>query len=187
MLKIRLAAPLQSDSILDGEGIRTIVWTQGCAHNCPFCHNPETHSFKGGSLEDIETLKKQFKELKGQTGITFSGGDPMFQPKECAVLANYAISIGLDVWCYTGFTFEELLDMAKKNKDIIDFLNNIDILVDGKFMIELKSYDVIFRGSTNQRIIDVKESLKSSSIVLAEKYIKENKSTNFRHQDNIYV
>ena len=69
MLKIRLAAPLQSDSILDGEGIRTIVWTQGCAHNCPFCHNPETHSFKGGYLEDIETLKKQFKELKGQTGI----------------------------------------------------------------------------------------------------------------------
>ena len=186
MLKIRLAAPLQSDSILDGEGIRTIVWTQGCAHNCPFCHNPETHSFKGGYLEDIETLKKQFKELKGQTGITFSGGDPMFQPKECAVLANYAKSIGLDVWCYTGFTFEELL-LASKSKPIIkEFLNTIDVLVDGRFKIEEKTFDAIFRGSKNQRIIDTKKSLIKNKVVEIPKY-KVKKSIKKVQEQHLYI
>ena len=187
MLKIRLASDIQTDSIVDGEGLRTVIWTQGCSHNCEGCHNPKTHSFDGGFLVDTEDVKKEIAELKYQDGVTLSGGDPFFQADAVLDIAEFCQSKGLNVWCYTGFTFEELLDMAKKNKDIIDFLNNIDILVDGKFMIELKSYDVIFRGSTNQRIIDVKESLKSSSIVLAEKYIKENKSTNFRHQDNIYV
>ena len=186
MKEIRMAGIIY-ESLSNGPGIRRVFFLQGCRHNCKGCFNPETHDFNGGILKDMDELIEDTLKNPMITGVTFSGGDPMFQPKECAVLANYAKSIGLDVWCYTGFTFEELLDMAKKNKDIIDFLNNIDILVDGKFMIELKSYDVIFRGSTNQRIIDVKESLKSSSIVLAEKYIKENKSTNFRHQDNIYV
>ena len=183
---------ITAPDINNGNGIRITLWVAGCTHKCKGCHNGWTWDYNQG-IKFIENKDAILNKLSNWLqrdyvdGITFSGGDPMFQPKECAVLANYAKSIGLDVWCYTGFTFEELLDMAKKNKDIIDFLNNIDILVDGKFMIELKSYDVIFRGSTNQRIIDVKESLKSSSIVLAEKYIKENKSTNFRHQDNIYV
>ena len=187
MLKIRLAAPLQSDSILDGEGIRTIVWTQGCAHNCKGCQNPSTHSFDGGYLENIDTLKKELKELKGQTGITLSGGDPMYQPEACLELSKFARSIGLDVWCYTGFTFEQLLTIAKKNKTMLDLLNNIDVIVDGKFDMNLRSYDAIFRGSTNQRIIDVKQSLSKGEVVLVEKYIKKAENHNYRRSNNIYV
>ena len=187
MLKIRLAAPLQSDSILDGEGIRTIVWTQGCAHNCKGCQNPSTHSFDGGYLENIDTLKKELKELKGQTGITLSGGDPMYQPEACLELCKFARSIGLDVWCYTGFTFEQLLIMSEKNKTMLDLLNNIDVIVDGKFDMNLRSYDAIFRGSTNQRIIDVKQSLNNGEVVLVQKYIKKAENHNYRRSNNIYV
>lgn len=187
MHNIRLAAPLQSDSILDGEGIRTIVWTQGCAHNCPGCQNPSTHSFDGGYVEDIETLKKELSELKGQTGITLSGGDPMYQPEACLELCKFAQSIKLDVWCYTGFTFEELLRMSEKNKVILELLQNINVIVDGKFDMKLRSFDAIFRGSTNQRIIDVKESLLKKEVVLVKKYIEKVENTNYRRSNNIYV
>lgn len=165
-MKIRLASYLQFDSIVDGKGIRTVIWTQGCIHNCPFCHNPETHSLDGGFLVDVSKIKKDISLLKGQSGITFSGGDPMLQPKECAEIAKYAKKIGLDVWCYTGYTFEKLLVLSKDNDDIMSFLNYIDVLVDGPFVISKKSYDVVFRGSSNQRLIDVKRSLDSNSVVL---------------------
>ena len=103
---IRLAAPLQPDSIVDGLGLRAVIWTQGCAHNCKGCHNPCTHDFKGGALINIEDIKEEISALEYHTGITFSGGDPMFQPKACAEIASYAKSLGLNIWCYTGFTFE---------------------------------------------------------------------------------
>ena len=86
-MKIRLAADLQTDSIVDGIGIRTVIWTQGCSHNCPLCHNPQTHDFKGGELVELDEVIDTLKKLVGQDGVTFSGGDPMFQPKQCAVLA----------------------------------------------------------------------------------------------------
>lgn len=186
-MQIRLAAPLQSDSILDGEGIRTIVWTQGCAHKCPGCHNPGTHSFDGGYLEDIDNLKKELKELKGQTGITLSGGDPLYQIEPCLELCKFAQSINLDVWCYTGFTFEELLKISETNKKMLELLKYIDVIVDGKFDIRLRSYDAIFRGSSNQRIIDVKESLLKKEVVLVEKYLHKEEKTNYRRSNNIYV
>ena len=186
-MQIRLAAPLQSDSILDGEGIRTIVWTQGCAHKCPGCHNPGTHSFDGGYLEDIDNLKKELKELKGQTGITLSGGDPLYQIEPCLELCKFAQSIDLDVWCYTGFTFEELLQIGETNKKMLELLKYIDVIVDGKFDIRLKSYDAIFRGSSNQRIIDVQESLKKKEVVLVAKYLQKEERNNYRRSNNIYV
>lgn len=172
-MKIRLAAYLQPDSIVDGEGIRTVIWTQGCPHHCLGCHNPETHDYKGGALVDIEEVEKIIDGLEGQTGITFSGGDPFVQPKECAVLAKYARKKGLNIWAYTGYTWEQLMVMTKTNKDIMDFLKEIDILVDGKFEIAKKSYDLAFAGSSNQRIIDVKESLKKKKLIVAEKYKKQ--------------
>ena len=86
---IRLAADLQSDSIVDGPGLRTVIWTQGCSHNCPGCQNPQTHDFNGGGLIDIDLVKAAIDELEYQTGITFSGGDPMFQPYACNELAEY--------------------------------------------------------------------------------------------------
>ena len=170
-MKIRLAADLQSDSIVDGEGIRTVIWTQGCPHHCKGCHNPTTHDFEGGALIEVEEIIEELKVLKGQDGITLSGGDPVCQSEACFEIAHAAHELGLNVWCYTGFTYEEMLRNPKHKK----LLEEIDILVDGKFILEKKSYDLYFRGSTNQRIIDVKKSLKRERVVLKEKYT-ENKN-----------
>ena len=112
-MKIRLAAPLQYDSVVDGEGIRTVIWTQGCSHNCKGCHNPETHDFNGGTLVEIEDIKKELKNLKFQDGITLSGGDPFMQPDACLEIAKFAKKIGLNVWTYTGFTFDQLKTLGR--------------------------------------------------------------------------
>lgn len=173
MMKIRLAvSTIQRDSIVDGEGIRSVIWTQGCAHNCKGCHNPKTHSFCKGVLVDVEEIKKKISMLEGQDGITFSGGDPMEQPAACADIAQYCHELGMNVWCYTGYTFEELLKKSKFMPDIINFLQNIDVLVDGKFILEEKSYDAVFRGSKNQRLIDVPKSLKNGFVVELDRYKK---------------
>jgi len=170
-MEIRLAVnEIQRDSIVDGEGIRSVIWTQGCIHNCPGCHNPETHSFHEGISVDIELLKEKISKLEGQDGITFSGGDPMEQARACYELAKHSKKIGLNVWCYTGYTFEDLLKKAEHVVDIRNFLEHIDVLVDGKFIIAEKSYDVTFRGSKNQRLIDVPASLKNNKVVVIKKY-----------------
>lgn len=170
-MQIRLAADLQPDSIVDGEGIRTVIWTQGCPHNCLGCHNPSTHDFNGGTLIDVEEVNEEIANLQNQKGITFSGGDPMCQPKACSMIAKYAKDLGLDIWCYTGYTFEQLIDMNRK--DINEFLETIDVLIDGKFILEEKSLNVVFRGSKNQRIIDVQKSLEEGKTCLKEEYIEE--------------
>ena len=183
-MKIRLAVDyLQEDSIVDGEGIRTVIWTQGCRHKCPGCHNPGTHSFDGGYLLDVEEVKTMIDNLEGQDGITFSGGDPFYQPEECAVLAKYAKKKGLNIWCYTGFTYESLMKLSENNSSILNFLREIDVLIDGPFLLEKKSLDAIFRGSTNQRIIDVKKSLNDKHVVLVEKYYMSEK----KKREHIYV
>ena len=169
-MKIRLAdTTVLTDSIVDGEGLRAVIWTQGCSHNCPGCHNPETHDFNGGVLVDTAVIKEQLKELKIQDGITLSGGDPFFQVEATTDIASYAKSLGLNVWCYTGFVFEDLI----KKSNAVELLKNIDVLVDGKFMINKKSYDCKFRGSTNQRIINVKKSLKEGRVCVIRKYDKK--------------
>lgn len=167
-MKIRLAVnEIQRDSIVDGEGIRAVIWTQGCIHNCKGCHNPNTHSFGDGIWIEVADVIKMIDKLEGQDGITFSGGDPMEQAAACTEIARYCHQKGLNVWCYTGYTYEQLLKKSKIVPSISMFMNEIDILVDGKFVLEEKSYDVIFRGSKNQRIINVKESLEKNEIVLA--------------------
>lgn len=186
-MKIRLAAYLQPDSIVDGEGIRTVIWTQGCPHNCLGCHNPETHDMSGGVLVDLEEVYEIIDKLEGQNGITFSGGDPFCQPKECAEIAKYARRKGYNIWTYTGYEFEQLLLMAKSKPEILDFLKQIDVLVDGKFVLAKKSYNAIFRGSYNQRIIDVAKSLKNGKVVLAEKYLDSNKRQSPRNREGIYI
>ncbi|MGN1312134.1 MAG: anaerobic ribonucleoside-triphosphate reductase activating protein [Bacilli bacterium] len=185
-MKIRLASPvLMPDSIVDGEGIRAVLWTQGCRHKCPGCQNPQTHSFEDGFIIDIEEIKQQIDELEGQDGITFSGGDPFYQVDECIEIAKYIKKKNMNIWCYTGFTYEVLLNLAKENPKIIEFLKLIDVLVDGPFILEKKSLDSIFRGSTNQRIIDTKESLKNKKVTLVDKYYIEKKTKNKR--DRIYI
>ena len=187
-MKIRLATlEIQRDSIVDGEGIRAVIWTQGCSHHCTGCHNPETHSFRDGFLVDIESVKQQITQLEGQDGITFSGGDPMEQAEVCSELAQYCHSIGLNVWCYTGYTFEELIDKMKYFPAIKTFLENIDVLVDGKFILSERSYDVIFRGSKNQRLIDVPNSLKKNKVILITKYDTLTQNEKGRKNHYMYV
>lgn len=133
-MKIRLAADLQTDSIVDGEGIRTVVWTQGCPHGCPGCHNPSTHDFNGGALVDVNYIIDEIRQLKGQDGITLSGGDPVCQSEACIEICKAAKEVGLNVWCYTGFTYETML-LNPKHRKLLDY---IDVLVDGKFILEEK-------------------------------------------------
>lgn len=165
-MKIRLAAPIESDSVVDGFGVRAVIWTQGCFHNCPFCQNPQTHDINGGMEFELEDIFAELDMLTHHDGITLSGGDPMFQVEASKEIAKYAQSIGLNVWCYTGFTYEEVLKLGSKNNQYLEFLKYIDVLVDGKFDINKKSFECLFRGSTNQRLIDMKETLKQDKIVL---------------------
>jgi len=158
-MKIRLAGKITTDSIVDGEGIRSVVWCQGCIHNCPGCHNPETHSFDTGILREVSEVCEEIKKIEFQDGITLSGGDPMCQIEACSEIAKFCQENGLNVWCYTGYTIEKLLERAKKEEKLKEFLMNIDVLVDSPFILELKSYDVPFRGSKNQRLIDTRKSL----------------------------
>lgn len=169
-MNIRLAADLQTDSIVDGPGLRAVLWTQGCSHNCKGCQNPQTHSFDGGGLVPIDLVIDEISKLKYHTGITFSGGDPMFQPEACNEIAKYCKSIGLDVWVYTGFTFEELVEMSKKNPIYEEFLHNIDTLVDGRFILEERDLSMLFRGSRNQRLINVSKTLELGKIVKLDEY-----------------
>lgn len=169
-MNIRLAADIQTDSIVDGPGLRAVIWTQGCSHNCPGCHNPGTHDFNGGGLVPVELVCEELSKLKYHTGVTFSGGDPMFQPEACNEIASYAKSIGLDIWVYTGFTFEELVELSKKNPIYEKFINNIDILVDGRFKLEERDLSLLFRGSKNQRLIDVPKTIESGKIITLNEY-----------------
>ena len=187
-MKIRLAGELQSDSIVDGEGLRTVIWTQGCSHNCFGCHNPNTHDFNGGFEVDVEDLKKQIKNLKYQDGITLSGGDPFFQIPACLEIAKYCHTLGLNIWCYTGYTFEQLMELSNKNPLILDFLKQIDVLIDGRFVLAQKSLNVKFRGSKNQRVIDVQKSLKLGYAYSIHKY-DETRDFNeiFTHNQELYI
>jgi len=177
--EIRLAADIQTDSIVDGPGLRAVIWTQGCAHNCKGCHNPGTHDFNGGGLIPIDLVLDEIDKLEYQKGITISGGDPMYQPDACNVIAEYARNKGLDVWVYTGFTFEELLKMSETKPIYRRFLENIDVLVDGKFILEERDLNLLFRGSRNQRLIDVPLSLEKGSVVLVNEVEYENKDKRF--------
>ena len=164
--EIRLAADLQSDSIVDGPGLRTVLWTQGCSHHCKGCQNPQTWDFEGGGLVPIDMVIDAIDELEYQDGITFSGGDPMFQPEACNIIAEHCKEKGLNIWVYTGFTYEELMKLAKDKPIYLDFLKKIDVLVDGRFVMKERDLSLLFRGSRNQRLIDVPKTLESGEIVL---------------------
>lgn len=173
-MKIRISSPTTFDSIVDGPGLRMVVWTQGCIHNCKNCHNPQTHDLCGGFEVDTKDIIDKLKILKLQKGITLSGGEPFLQPEALEEIAKEAKENKLDIWAYTGFTFEYLLD--KKNPSYfknLNLLKQIDVLVDGKFMEERKDISLKFRGSSNQRIINVQRSLKYKQIILAEEYMED--------------
>ena len=149
------------DSIVDGPGLRLAVFTQGCPHHCPGCHNPQSHDFNGGKLMDTDEIIEKMDDDPLLDGITLTGGEPFAQPAACAELARQAHARGLNVWCYTGYTFEALLDDREKRA----LLDQVDVLVDGRFELDKRSLELKFRGSSNQRIIDVKKSLGTDEVV----------------------
>lgn len=156
---------LANDSIVDGPGLRLGVFTQGCPHHCEGCHNPESHTFDGGEIRDVDEILEIARDNFLLDGITLSGGEPFCQPEACTEIAKGAHDAGLNVWCYTGYTYETLISGKEAWKNL---LQNIDVLVDGPFLIGERSLDIRFRGSRNQRIINVPESLKLGMVVLSE-------------------
>ena len=163
--KIKIASVID-DSIVDGPGIRMTVFFQGCKHYCKECFNQETRDFNGGHFCDVDDIYKVAMNNPLLDGITLSGGDPLYQLEGAYELVKKFENSGLNIMVYTGFTFEEILEMKKNNELLQAFLEKIDILVDGRFDIEKKDISLKFRGSSNQRIIDVKKTLSSNSIVL---------------------
>lgn len=154
------------DSIVDGPGLRLTIFTQGCPHHCPGCHNPQTHDPEGGSWADTEDILAAAAENPLLDGITLSGGDPFLQPVPCLALAEGAHKIGLNVWTYTGYTWEALWEENAPEK--IALLKETDVLVDGPFLLAERSLELRFCGSRNQRLIDVKKSLAEDKVVLWE-------------------
>ena len=153
-----------NDSIVDGPGLRFTVFVQGCSHHCPGCHNPQTHDPNGGKETDTETLIAQMKKNLLLSGLTLSGGEPMEQPEACYELAKTAHEMGLNVWCYTGYTWEAL--MLENDPARIALLHEADVLVDGPFVLSWKSLELLWRGSRNQRVIDVKSTLEAGKIIV---------------------
>ena len=154
---------LVQDSIVDGPGIRFVCFVQGCPHHCPGCHNPGSHDPDAGIDMTIEEISKQFIENPLIDGITLSGGEPFMQPEDCLRLAKTAHKHNLNVWGYSGWTFEYLRDQGTKSQK--ELLNELDILVDGSFLIDQRTLELPWRGSSNQRVIDVNASLKSGMVV----------------------
>ena len=153
-----------NDSIVDGPGLRFTVFTQGCPHHCPGCHNPDTHAPQGGTEVPVEELVSMMGKNPLIQGLTLSGGEPFAQAADCARLAKAAHAVGWTVWTYTGYLFETIL--AKEDPAWRALLEETDVLVDGPFLEKEKSYELRFRGSRNQRLIRVKESLAQGKAVL---------------------
>jgi len=165
MFKRLRISGIVDDSIVDGPGLRLTVFTQGCPHHCPGCHNPQTHDFKGGKKIFISKIIKKIDANSMLYGVTFSGGEPFVQAKELIPIAQHVKSKGLELACYTGYVFEELI--SGKVPFAKELLSYVDILIDGKFVLLQKSLNLKFKGSKNQRTIDVQESLKKGKAVLS--------------------
>ncbi len=149
------------DTMVDGPGFRTSIYCAGCRHKCPGCHNPQSWDFSGGREMSTEELMRIIV-ADPYANVTFSGGDPMYQAAGFAELAR-AIHrrTNKDIWCFTGFRFEDLIQHDQR-----ELLEQLDVLVDGPYVASLRDPDLLFRGSSNQRIIDVQASLFASEVVL---------------------
>ena len=161
-MKIRIAG-ITEDSIVDGPGIRMTVFVQGCPHGCKGCHNPETHDPNGGKLMYTEDIIKMMEENPLLDGLTLSGGEPFLQEEACEELAWGARSCGLNVWCYTGYRWEDIYE--ELDHRCIPLLGKIDVLVDGPFVESQRTLELPWRGSKNQRLIDVQASLAAGKTV----------------------
>jgi len=165
-MEIRLAG-IVNESVVDGPGVRMTIFTQGCPHNCSGCQNPETHDFNGGYLAETADILEPIAMRKYVKGISISGGEPMCQSEATADLVKKAKEMGKDVVIYTGYLFEKLINMAEKDPSINEIIQNADYIIDGPFKETEKSLSLAFRGSSNQRIIDVASSLSAGKVVVS--------------------
>ena len=164
---VRLAG-IAYESLVNGPGMRRVLFAQGCRHKCPGCFNEDTHDFKAGELKEIDEIIKDIVDNKLLRGVTFSGGDPLEQAEQFSYIALKLKEAGINIWCYTGYSFEYILGNIKLRQGWQALLSNIDVLVDGKFQEENKDERLKFRGSSNQRLIDVPKSLEHGKVELFE-------------------
>ncbi len=154
------------ESVVDGPGFRYAVFVQGCPHGCPGCHNPGSHDFDGGTIRDIDSIFEEICQNPLLRGVTFSGGEPFCQPGPLAELAKKVHARGLDVMVYSGWTLEQLEEM--KDPAVHALLEQADYLVDGPFLLEQRDIDLNFRGSANQRVLDMNQTRQSGKPVWAD-------------------
>ena len=164
--QIRIAGVIE-ESIVDGPGIRFVVFTQGCRHNCPGCHNPQTHAMDGGKIIEIADCYKLIEQNPLLDGITLSGGEPFEQAAACAQIAEWAHAHNLNVMTYTGYRYEYLVRKGPQHHGWGQLLAASDVLVDGRFVLRERNLLLPFRGSANQRVIDLVATRKEQRVVIA--------------------
>ena len=145
---------IEPESIVDGPGFRYVIFTQGCPHRCPGCHNPQTHPFDGGELADLPRILREIREDPLLQGVTFSGGEPFCQPEPLCAIAREVKAMGRDVVSYSGYTLEQLAELGKQRPAIVELLNLCDFLIDGPYLEEQRDLTLLYRGSANQRLIE---------------------------------
>lgn len=163
---LRIAGTI-GESIVDGPGFRYVIFTQGCPHHCPGCHNPETHDLSGGTDIDSDALVADILKNPLLTGVTFSGGEPFCQAEGLCAVADGLNGKKL-LMAYTGYTFEQLMELP--DPWVRKLLEKLTLLVDGRFVEEEKGLELRFRGSANQRVLDVQTSLKTGQATWMEEY-----------------
>lgn len=154
----------EPESIVDGPGFRYVIFVQGCPHRCPGCHNPQSHDFEGGYELSIDELWEDILKSRNISGITFSGGEPFCHVEPLLEIAKRAKAAGLDLMSYSGYTYEQLT--GRKDPATDDFLGMLDILVDGPFIEAQRNLELVYRGSENQRVIDMNKTREAGEIVL---------------------
>lgn len=160
-MKIRLYGTV-NDSIVDGPGLRYAIFTQGCPHHCPGCHNQKSQEMNGGYFGDTHDLLMEIDKNPLLDGVTLSGGEPFLQPLPLIDLVSQIKQKGLHVMIYSGYTYEEIMLLGEKERQLLSLC---DTLVDGRFLLELRSLKLLYKGSSNQRIIDIQASLKDNRII----------------------
>lgn len=168
MKKIYLqVAGFLDNSLVNGTGLRSVLFVSGCKHNCNGCHNKEIQSFCYGDRVSLDNILDRIKNnMPLIRGITFSGGEPFEHVDKLIILAKEIKKLNLNIWCYTGYTFEEILERSNEDNNWKEFISYIDVLVDGKFQEHKKDTSLKYRGSKNQRIIDMNKSLNCHKAVI---------------------
>ncbi len=169
-MKVKISG-IEKNSVVDGPGLRTVIFAQGCPHNCSGCHNPGTHDPQGGEWRKLDELVAEACREQGN-GVTFSGGEPFLQAEAFAVLAARLKKNGLSIVTFSGYTYEELKSKAEYEPSVKELLDASDILIDGPFLLERRDPTLVFRGSANQRVIDMAKTRMCGEVVLSKLHFR---------------